>query len=82
MLTFQPLKAVSVLEDYVDRPDEHFNYKVLSLQNVEGLDYYVLELTSQKWRDTSEVNRAIWTHYLEVYGPDKIEHFNGSAWIC
>lgn len=39
---------------------------------------YVLNMTSQQWRDASEVSISIWTHQLVVIVPDNIR-FNTSA---
>jgi PhoPQ-activated pathogenicity-related protein len=37
-----------------------------------GVTTYVIDLTSQTWRSTSEVDRPVWQHWLTTIKPDKV----------
>ncbi|XP_071108310.1 autocrine proliferation repressor protein A-like [Haliotis cracherodii] len=71
-----------VLEDYVNRYDPHYTYEVLKDHTYRGPDYtlYVLNMTSQKWKDETVVTNPIWWHYLTITVPDKLV-FKDSAFI-
>jgi PhoPQ-activated pathogenicity-related protein len=61
----------TALDDYIAQPDPSFSWSqvdsqfhLLSLSTA-----YTLTLTSQTWRDPSEVTPTVWTHWVTVYSP-------------
>ncbi|XP_006811763.1 autocrine proliferation repressor protein A-like [Saccoglossus kowalevskii] len=63
------------LDDYVNRPDSHYAYQVLTDQtkHVEnGYTVYILNMTSQKWLTEKDSDRSIWWHYMAITVPDKL----------
>ncbi|KAL3877581.1 hypothetical protein ACJMK2_035277 [Sinanodonta woodiana] len=60
------------LDDYVYAPDDHYSYQEIA--SFKGPDYtmYTYNMTSQKWKDESILDRPIWWHYLTITIPDKI----------
>src|SRR5262249_18421974 len=39
----------------------------------QGFKGYVLDLTSQTWRSTAQVDRPVWKHWLTVIKPDEVK---------
>lgn len=62
----------TALDEYVARPDTNFSYHLVSTIPGEGQTTYVLEMTSQAWLTTNEVDRPIWKHWLLLVKPDSI----------
>ncbi|XP_077980688.1 autocrine proliferation repressor protein A-like [Glandiceps talaboti] len=69
------------LDDYVNKPDAHYKYTILTDRTVRvpnSYTVYVLNMTSQKWLDESRVDRSIWSHDLFVTIPDNLKIFDAS----
>ncbi|XP_071953962.1 autocrine proliferation repressor protein A-like [Antedon mediterranea] len=68
------LAAGTPLDDYVNAPDSHYSYKLLSdyTVRVKGYTTYMLNMTSQKWLTDEQVGQSIWWHYLAITIPDEI----------
>lgn len=66
-----PLPAAeTALDRYVKKPDNTYQWKVVKKSAASGTTQFVVELTSQTWRDASQVNRPVWKHWLVVTKPD------------
>lgn len=52
------------LDDYVNMPDPHYNYELIQTYTQVGYKVYVLNMTSQKWKDETFVRNPIWWHYV------------------
>jgi PhoPQ-activated pathogenicity-related protein len=62
----------TALDDYVSRPDTNFNYHVVSTIPGQGQTTFILEMTSQSWLTTNEVDRPLWKHWLLIVKPESI----------
>ena len=62
-------KEVTALDEYIQKPDDSYGYKVLVEKKGAGFTYFVLELTSQTWRSEKDVGRPVWTHQLNMIVP-------------
>src|SRR5436309_3216401 len=62
----------TALDRYVARPDTNFSYKLVNTVAGNGQKTFVLEMTSQAWLTTNEVNRPLWKHWLLIVEPEKI----------
>eukprot|EP01133_Synstelium_polycarpum_P003424 gene3424-3889_t len=53
-------------DDYVNAPDD--SYKWTLNNTIQGATYtaYILELTSQTWMTTTEVNKPVWMHWVSI----------------
>lgn len=60
------------LDDYVNRPDPHYQYSVIQTYKLTNSMTYVLNMTSQKWYDETVLNKPIWWHYLVINVPDQV----------
>jgi PhoPQ-activated pathogenicity-related protein len=64
---------LTALDRYVARPDTNFTYKLVSTVPGKGQTTFVLEMTSQAWLTTNEVNEPLWKHWLVIIRPDKVD---------
>jgi len=65
----------TALDDYVAKPDASYSYALVSSAGLDKSTYttgYVLQLTSQAWRDASEVDRVVWKHWVTVIVPQTV----------
>ena len=62
----------TALDKYVAAPDTNYSYRVVN--TIRGKDYttYILEMTSQAWLTTNEVDRPLWKHWLIIVRPDEV----------
>ena len=59
----------TALDRYVAQPDASFAWKVAATTNLGRCQVTVIDLTSQTWLTTNEVNRTLWKHWLTVARP-------------
>src|SRR5689334_7037618 len=64
----------TALDRYIARPDPSYTWKQVTTMAGEGYKAAVIELTSQTWRNASEVDRPVWKHWLIVVKPERIKH--------
>ncbi len=62
----------TALDRYVAAPDPHYAFELHQTVPGKGYTTYILELTSQAWLTTNEVNRPIWKHWLVITRPDSV----------
>jgi PhoPQ-activated pathogenicity-related protein len=60
------------LDQYVNRPDPAYHWEVAKTISHSGYRAVVIDLTSQSWRKTGEVDRNLWKHWLTVIRPEKV----------
>ena len=71
----------TLLEKYVYEPDSSYHYEVIHQAKKDGYTFYVLEMISQQWLTTSEVDEPTWWHWIKIVVPDSIKHSTGMMWI-
>ncbi len=64
-----PLSGATPLDRYVQKPDPQFGYLHYGTDDEYVYKTYFLTLTSQQWRDASEVDRPVWEHELSITVP-------------
>ncbi len=62
----------TALDRYVAAPDTNYNYSLVKTVPGKGWTTYVLEMTSQAWLTTNEVDRPLWKHWLIMVKPDTV----------
>ncbi len=62
----------TALDRYIAAPDPSYGYKLVNTVKGEGQTTFVLEMTSQSWLTTNEVNRTVWKHWLLIVKPDTV----------
>ncbi len=80
-LAGDPLPLRTPLDDYVQKPDPSYSWKVVSSTSADGMNTVVVDLISQTWRSPEEVDRPVWQHWLTLAFPDKITSDVGMLYI-
>ena len=66
----EPRLLLTALDDYVAAPDPNYEFQVVRTDDEAGYEVITIDLTSQKWRSSSEVDRTLWKHWLQIVVPD------------
>src|SRR5207244_1106484 len=73
MLSATPASGeVTALDRYVAAPDPSYRYELIETIPGDGHAAHVLEMTSQRWGDETEVDRPLWKHWLTVIEPEQV----------
>jgi PhoPQ-activated pathogenicity-related protein len=64
--------AQTALDRYVATPDPNYKYELVSRAAAPGYTAYVLEMTSQQWKTTAQVDHPVWKHWVTVIKPDRV----------
>ncbi len=62
----------TALDRYVNKPDPSFSWKVVESVPGPSSETIFVELTSQTWRTSAEVDRPVWKHWLLIVKPNKV----------
>ncbi|HOB97787.1 MAG TPA: PhoPQ-activated pathogenicity-related family protein [Verrucomicrobiota bacterium] len=62
------------LDRYVAAPDPAYAWQAVTNARINGVTVTIIDLTSQSWLTTNEVDRTLWRHWLVVARPDALEH--------
>src|SRR5437868_5273397 len=71
----------TALDRYVHAPDTNYSFRVASTIKGDGYTTYMIDLISQSWLTTNEVNRPLWQHWLTLVKPDKVSSSTGLLFI-
>ena len=61
----------TALDDYIRKPDSSYQWALISHSQYKGYSTYIVDMTSQSWRNSREVSRTKWQHWLTLVMPDK-----------
>src|SRR5262245_48820668 len=76
-----PASAKTALDKYVEAPDPAYKYELVSKVQGKGYTTFVLKMTSQTWRSTSEVDRNVWWHWMILVKPDDVKSSKSLLYI-
>ncbi len=62
----------TALDRYVAAADGSFKYSLLKKTESANSSIYALDMTSQTWRTSQEVNRTEWKHWVNIARPAKL----------
>jgi PhoPQ-activated pathogenicity-related protein len=62
----------TALDRYIAQPDTNYSWRVASTNNGDGYTTFAIDMISQSWLTTNEVNRTLWQHWLTLVVPDKL----------
>lgn len=65
--------SLTALDKYVNEEDENYAYTIADTVSGQGYETLIIEMTSQKWLTSAEVNDPIWRHYMTVTIPESVE---------
>jgi PhoPQ-activated pathogenicity-related protein len=71
----------TTLDDFMAAPDTNYNFHLVSTTPGKGFTTYVLEMTSQAWLTTNEVDRPVWKHWVNIVKPDVVASTNALLFI-
>ncbi len=81
-LSFSALAArETALDRYVAAPDANYSYKLVKKLPAEGGTVFILEMTSQQYLTTNEVDRPIWKHWMVITRPNEVSSSTGLLFI-
>lgn len=75
------LGAGTALDQYVAAPDTSYTYSLANTFTGPGYTAYILDMTSQTWREPNEVDRTQWKHWVKIVKPDTVTHNTALLWI-
>ncbi len=71
----------TALDKYVAKPDSSYAWKIVQTVRQPGLTTLVVDMKSQTWRSSVEVDRPLWQHWLVIAKPDKVSSETGLLFI-
>jgi len=62
----------TALDEYVAAPDTNYSFHVVA--TVPGKDHttFIVDMTSQAWLTTNEVDRPLWKHWIVIVKPNEV----------
>ena len=79
--SFPRTASATALDDYVAAPDPSYSFSLVSTSSGTGYTLHVLDMKSQTWRSSAEVNRTLWQHWLCVVIPDNVTSTTAFLWV-
>ncbi|MBL8816106.1 MAG: PhoPQ-activated pathogenicity-related family protein [Planctomyces sp.] len=77
----EPLPRRTALDDYIQKPDDSYSWKVVSTGSANGMKTIVIDMVSQTWRTKEEVDRPVWQHWLTIACPENVKSDIGMLFI-
>eukprot|EP00045_Choanoeca_perplexa_P003730 m.33128 g.33128 ORF g.33128 m.33128 type:complete len:491 (+) comp12198_c0_seq1:30-1502(+) len=69
------LSHATPLDDYVNKPDDTYAWTDLQMtENGTGYTAHFLNMTSQTWLSSADVDRSVWWHYMVIVMPDEVKY--------
>jgi PhoPQ-activated pathogenicity-related protein len=62
----------TALDRYIAKPDTNFSYEHHATESQPLYTTYFLSMTSQSWRSSSEVDRTLWEHDVQIMVPKSL----------
>jgi PhoPQ-activated pathogenicity-related protein len=72
---------LTALDRYVQAADPAYAWHVERTIPGPQITTFILEMTSQTWLTTNEVDRPLWKHWLTVVRPDNVRHHTALLFI-
>ena len=70
-------QQATALDQYVAAADPSYNFRLVRSAAGIGYTVHILEMTSQTWRNSAEVNQPAWRHWLRVVVPSRLQTSTG-----
>lgn len=75
------LGARTALDRYVKAADTNYSFRLANTIKGEGYTTFMIDMVSQAWLSSNEVNRPIWQHWITLVKPDKVTSSTGFLFI-
>src|SRR5262245_22646602 len=72
----------TALDRYVAAPDTNYGIHVVRSIPGRGMTSHLLEMTSQVWLTTNEVERPLWKHWIYLVKPEEVASSNALLFIA
>jgi PhoPQ-activated pathogenicity-related protein len=76
-----PATDLTALDRYVAAPDTNYSFKLLTSAKTPAGTVHILEMTSQSWLTTNEVDRTLWKHWMAVAIPPDVKTSTGLLFV-
>ncbi|MCK5803362.1 MAG: PhoPQ-activated pathogenicity-related family protein [Lentisphaeria bacterium] len=73
--------AETALDRYVQADDPNYAWREVAVRRDRRGTCHVLHMASQTWRTGVDVNRTLWTHWLEIYVPREVRFKTGLLFV-
>src|SRR6059036_2756478 len=67
----------TALDRYVAKPDTNYSFRLDHSVKGDGHTTHYVDMISQSWLTTNEVNRPLWQHWLTIVVPEKVASSTG-----
>lgn len=67
-----PANGKTALDRYIETPDPSYKYELVNKVKGSGYTAYIIDMTSQSWRSSNEVDRTVWRHWMTIVKPDEV----------
>ncbi|MEM7002957.1 MAG: PhoPQ-activated protein PqaA family protein [Pseudomonadota bacterium] len=71
----------TAIDEYVQKPDSHYAWRIVTRSEQPTHTAIVAELTSQQWLTADQVDRPVWKHWMTMIIPKQILSDVGLLWI-
>ena len=71
----------TALDRYIETPDPAYRYEQVATLKGDGVTAAVLDMTSQNWLTSAEVDRTLWQHWVTVIQPAEVKTSIGLLFI-
>src|SRR6516162_6784938 len=62
------------LDEYIAKPDATYSWKLSKTLPGDGYTTFVVDMKSQTWRTSPEVNRPLWQHWVTIVKPNEVKY--------
>ncbi len=73
--------ARTALDEYVAKPDPTYAFKHVDTVEGDGFTAYIINMTSQTWRTSKDLDRTVWQHWMTIIKPDVVKSTTGLLFI-
>jgi len=73
--------APTALDRYVAQPDPAYRFQLERTVKLRSATAFQLDMTSQRFLTTKEVDRPEWRHWVTIIKPDRVKHTAGLLFI-
>lgn len=77
----RPGATQTALDKYIAKPDTNYTFSLVKTLPGAGFTTYILEMTSQAWLTTNEVDRPVWKHWVNIIKPDDVDQAKALLFI-
>ena len=71
--------APTALDRYVAQPDPAYRFQLERTVKLHSATAFQLDMTSQRFLTTKEVDRPEWRHWVTIIKPDRVKHTAGRS---